>query len=78
MSKNLGTPLDGLDMGPHASRQGRCPMTRYEQLTSQIEANFEKLATMPQNSPQARELRHEQSNLLTARLNLTIGQEVGA
>jgi len=49
-------------------------MTRHDQLTAKIKANFERLTGLPANSDEAKELRHEQANLLTARMNLTIGE----
>jgi hypothetical protein len=50
-------------------------MTRYEAMTNKINANFERLTGLPVNSGEAKELRHEQANLLTARMALTIGEE---
>jgi hypothetical protein len=49
-------------------------MTRQDQLTDRINANFELLTALPANSEEANALRHEQANLLTARMNLTIGE----
>jgi len=50
-------------------------MTRHGQLTAKIKANFERLTGLPVNSEEAKELRHEQANLLTARMKLNIGEE---
>lgn len=49
-------------------------MTSNDQLTAKINANMECLLTLPANSDEAKELRHEQANLLTKRMNLTIGE----
>jgi len=49
-------------------------MTRYEAMTKKINGNLDRLLTLPVNSEEAKELRHEQANLLTARMALTIGE----
>jgi len=49
-------------------------MTRHDVLTAKLNANFELLTALPANSDEAKALRHEQANLLTARMALTTGE----
>jgi len=49
-------------------------MTKCEAMTKKIDANRELLRIFPPESEEAKALRHDQVNLLTARMKLTIGE----
>ena len=49
-------------------------MARHAILTAKLNANLDRLTGLPVNSDEAKALRHEQANLLTARMALTIGE----
>lgn len=49
-------------------------MTLYEAISNEIDANTIKLLELPQHSDEAAEIRKRQSELLTVRIRLTIGE----
>lgn len=67
----------GVEWRPVCGTNGVCPECQgkpsHAVLTAKLNANFELLTALPANSEEAKALRHEQANLLTARMALTIG-----